>query len=95
MNRLILSCFLTGMIINANAQNYWKKGMKEGRVIMTSQKNNEKLAKKANAKFIDFPQPKETDICVFVDPDFKYQKLIGFGGAITDASAEVFAKLPK
>lgn len=83
------------MIINTNAQNYWKKGMKEGRVVITSQKNNEKFALKPNAKFVDFPQPKETDVCVFVDPDFKYQKLIGIGGAITDASAEVFAKLPK
>lgn len=32
---------------------------------------------------------------IFVDPDFKYQKLIGIGGAITDASAETFYKLPK
>ncbi|MPT30753.1 MAG: glycosyl hydrolase, partial [Chryseobacterium sp.] len=95
MKRLIISCFMTGIIINCNAQNYWKNGIKEGRVIITSQKNNEKFAKKENAKFIDFPQPKETDVCVFVDPDFKYQKLIGIGGAITDASAEVFAKLPK
>jgi glucosylceramidase len=46
MNRLILSCFLTGMIINANAQNYWKKGMKEGRVIMTSKKITKNLPRK-------------------------------------------------
>ena len=82
-------------IVNVNAQNYWKKGLKDGKVILTSKKSNEKFASKSNAVFTDFPQPKETDICVFVAPNFKYQKVMGFGGAITDASAEVFAKLPK
>lgn len=38
-------------------------------------------------------QPKETDACVFIDPEHKFQRFIGFGGAITDASAEVYAKL--
>ncbi|PZU83441.1 MAG: glycosyl hydrolase, partial [Chryseobacterium sp.] len=54
MKRLIISCFITGIIINCNAQNYWKNGVKEGRVIITSEKNNEKFAKKENAKFTDF-----------------------------------------
>ena len=39
-------------------------------------------------------QPPEGDISVFVDPTKTYQALLGIGGAITDASAEVFAKLP-
>jgi glucosylceramidase len=32
---------------------------------------------------------------VFVDPSHQFQTLLGIGGALTDASAEVFAKLPK
>ena len=40
-------------------------------------------------------QPLETQTCVFVDPSKKYQTLIGIGGAITDAAAETFAKLPE
>ena len=39
-------------------------------------------------------QPPEGDVSVFVDPAKAYQTLLGIGGAITDASAEVFAKLP-
>ena len=39
-------------------------------------------------------QPLETEICVFVNPNKIYQTFLGIGGAITDASAEVFAKLP-
>ncbi|QES88010.1 glycoside hydrolase family 30 protein [Rhizosphaericola mali] len=40
-------------------------------------------------------QPKEVDAFVFIDSKHQFQQLIGFGGAITDASAEVFAKLSK
>ena len=39
-------------------------------------------------------QPVETQICVFVDPTKKFQTVLGIGGALTDASAETFAKLP-
>jgi glucosylceramidase len=38
-------------------------------------------------------QPPESDISVFVRPAQRYQPLLGIGGAITDASAEVFAGL--
>ncbi|MFT3761364.1 MAG: glycoside hydrolase family 30 protein [Pseudoxanthomonas sp.] len=37
----------------------------------------------------------EAETSVFVDPGKRYQTMLGIGGAITDASAEVFAKLPK
>ena len=37
----------------------------------------------------------ETEVCIFVDPAKKFQTLTGIGGALTDASAETFAKLPK
>ncbi len=42
----------------------------------------------------DFGQPKETQPCIFVDPSKTFQTLVGIGGAITDAVAETFAKLP-
>ncbi|MDD5151263.1 MAG: glycoside hydrolase family 30 protein [Flavobacterium sp.] len=40
-------------------------------------------------------QPLEIEVSVFVNPTKTFQTFIGIGGAITDASAEVFAKLPK
>ncbi len=46
-------------------------------------------------KLADFGQPLETQPCVFVDPARTFQAVLGFGGALTDASAETFAKLPK
>src|SRR5512133_431863 len=47
---------------------------------------------------IDFTkaiQPLETEISVFVNPAVTFQTLLGIGGAITDASAETFYKLPE
>lgn len=38
-------------------------------------------------------QPPETDVAIFVNPEKHYQTFFGIGGAITDASAEVFDKL--
>lgn len=40
------------------------------------------------------PSP-ETDVAIFVNPDRRYQTVLGIGGAITDASAEVYAGLSK
>jgi glucosylceramidase len=45
--------------------------------------------------FEDKPQPVETEVAVFVDPAKKFQTMVGIGGALTDASAETFYKLPK
>ncbi len=45
--------------------------------------------------FKDLAQPLETDVCVVVDPNRSFQTVLGIGGALTDASAETFAKLPK
>ncbi|MCL9770059.1 glycosyl hydrolase [Flavobacterium sp. HXWNR69] len=43
--------------------------------------------------FKEMKQPLETQVCVFVNPNKKFQTFLGIGGAITDASAEVFSKL--
>ncbi len=53
----------------------------------------ERLALTSSATFAPGKQPPEGDVSVFVDPAKTYQTLLGIGGAITDASAEVFAKL--
>jgi glucosylceramidase len=38
-------------------------------------------------------QPLESETAVFVNPGKRFQTMLGIGGAITDASAEVFGKL--
>ena len=64
-------------------------------VYTTAESTNLRLSKTDDLKFSELRQPVETQICVFVNPDKTYQSLLGIGGAVTDASAEVFAKLSK
>jgi glucosylceramidase len=45
--------------------------------------------------FVPGVQPSEGEISVFVNPNKRFQKVLGIGGAFSDASAEVFATLSK
>ena len=64
-------------------------------VYTTAESTNLRLSKTDNLTFSELAQPNERQICVFVNPDKTFQSFMGIGGAITDASAEVFAKLSK
>jgi glucosylceramidase len=65
-------------------------------VVYTTAENSKlRLSQTETVQFVDFAQPKETEPTVFIDPTKTFQTFIGIGGAITDASAETFAKLPK
>lgn len=65
--------------------------------VYTSADNSELRITKSSSDlhFTPLAQPLETQSCVFVYPLKKNQTFLGIGGAITDASAEVFAKLSK
>src|SRR6185503_14468851 len=63
-------------------------------VYTTADKTNYRLAPTDKLTFKPMGQPLETQICVFVDPAKRSQTIVGIGGALTDASAETFAKLP-
>lgn len=70
----------------------------EGRKIIvytTADNTNLRLSPTDTLQFKNFGQPLETQICVFVDPTKTFQTFFGIGGALTDASAETYAKLPK
>jgi glucosylceramidase len=64
-------------------------------IFATAKDTTLRLTKTADVTFEEFGQPLETQVCVFVDPSRTFQTFIGIGGALTDASAEVFAKLPE
>src|SRR5688500_8352503 len=68
---------------------------KQVTVYTTAQKTDHRLSNTATLQFTDFGQPLETQVCVFVDPTKTFQTMLGIGGAITDASAETLAKMPK
>ena len=65
-----------------------------GDVFLTEQGSDRRLAPAGTLQFEPLPQPSEKQQCVFVDPSHAFETLLGIGGAITDAAAETFDKLP-
>ena len=62
--------------------------------VYTTAKDTElRLTKTNELVFKDKVQPLETEIAIFVNPEKTFQEYLGIGGAITDASAEVFSTL--
>lgn len=64
--------------------------------VYTTAKNTAlRISKTEELRFTKAVQPLETNVCVFVDTTKKFQRFIGIGSALTDASAETFYKLPE
>jgi glucosylceramidase len=64
-------------------------------IYQTVKETPDRLTKLEDVVLKDIGQPVEAQTCIFVDPSHTFQTFIGIGGALTDASAEVFAQLPE
>jgi len=64
-------------------------------VYTTADSTSLRLSVTDTLTFSDFGQPLETQPCIFIDPKHQFQTFMGIGGALTDASAETFYKLPR
>ncbi|MDO9254053.1 MAG: glycoside hydrolase family 30 protein [Bacteroidales bacterium] len=101
MNKLILLSGLC-MLFSANISTAGNETVSPAKpivkkvVVYTTAENTKlRISQTETVQFVDFGQPKETQPCVFIDPTKTFQTFVGIGGALTDASAETFAKLPK
>lgn len=65
------------------------------KVYLTANNTGDRITQTETLQFVDKPQPVETEVAVFVDPAKTFQTMLGIGGALTDAAAETFYKLPK
>jgi len=63
------------------------------KIFTTAKDTDFRLAPGSEQGFKKGTQPTENEISIFVNPKIHFQTMLGFGGAITDASSEVFAKL--
>lgn len=64
--------------------------------VYTTAKNTDyRITRTETLNFKPHSQPIEKEVCIFVDPSKTFQSFLGIGGALTDASAETFYKLPK
>lgn len=93
MRIFVITCMIAVPLIHFGQTA--QKNMEERPVtVITTAENTEfRLTPTATLKFAPFGQPLETQPCVFVDPDKVFQEMLGIGGALTDASAETWAKL--
>ncbi len=64
-------------------------------VVTTADSTDYRLTSNGTLRFSPMEQPFENQVVVFVDPGASFQTYHGIGAALTDASAEVFYKLPK
>src|SRR3954465_7992891 len=87
----LLALFISGSSIALNAAENPDRPVT---VFVTAKSTGQHLAKAADLNFTAMPQPSEKEQCIFVDPTKKLQTVVGIGGALTDASAETFYKLP-
>jgi glucosylceramidase len=63
-------------------------------VYTTADNTDYRLTLTATRSFKPAEQSLESEVSIFVNPKKTFQTFLGIGAAITDASAEVFAKLP-
>jgi glucosylceramidase len=64
-------------------------------VYLTARDTGQRLAKTGESELAASPPVVEKEEYIFVDPTKTFQTIIGIGGALTDASAETFYKLPE
>jgi len=95
---LVASCLGTAASAQKTAspvpKSYSATG-KQVQVYTTAANTQLRLAAGDKLNFQEVGQPLETQPTIFVDPTHTFQTLVGIGGALTDASAETFAKLSK
>ncbi|WP_460681234.1 glycoside hydrolase family 30 protein [Mucilaginibacter koreensis] len=97
---LCMGIGLQGLVFTATAQSAkssqsYSAAGKSVTVFTTAKGSDYRLAQTGQLQFTSKDQPKETEVFIEVDPTKKFQQLVGIGGALTDASAETFYKLPK
>ena len=85
-----LSCLvlcINSSLISAQEADYLTKKIQ---VYTTSKDSDLKLTETETLSFKPATQPLETEISIFINPNKTHQRLLGIGGAITDASAVIF-----
>ena len=102
MNRINTFLILASIILPSCSEQVQDKEKQEKQfstknktitIYTTARDSSLRLTKTGETQFTEADQPIEKEISIFVNPGKLFQNFIGIGGAITDASAEVFAKL--
>jgi glucosylceramidase len=98
IKKLILACgmfLLGGTHLWAQRAASFSIINKKVKVFVTEKNTDKRISPEGTLQFAPHAQPVETEVTIFVDPSKKFQTMVGIGGALTDAVAETFYKLPK
>ncbi|UCH14610.1 MAG: glycoside hydrolase family 30 protein [Bacteroidales bacterium] len=68
--------------------------LKNAEIYLTAKGTDHRLTKLEQQEFSELVQPDESFPTIIIDPCKSFQTIVGFGGALTDASAETFYQLP-
>ena len=79
--------------IGAKAAPKPDRELTSARLYVTAENTEKRLSEDGVLEFESADQTLETEVAIFVNPAKKFQTFLGIGGAITDASAEVFSLL--
>ena len=90
---ILFSC--SGNKKTAENETLYSVAGKKVSVYTTADSTSYRLSANGILEFKEKVQPLESEISVFIDPSKTFQTFFGIGGAMTDASAETFYKMPK
>jgi glucosylceramidase len=94
--KILVLVTLTAAVLNFNDRSL-AASVTPGKVtvFVTAEATGQRLAKAAEMEFVEQVKTDERQPTVYVDPGKTFQTFLGIGGALTDASAETFYRLPK
>ena len=100
MNRSLLALAMVFFWTSCGTQQLESKAapkpdreLTSARLYVTAENTEKRLSEDGVLEFESADQTLETEVAIFVNPAKKFQTFLGIGGAITDASAEVFSLL--
>lgn len=94
--KLTILFFFLFLISKAQSGKIWipkKNDNSKVSIYTTAENTNYRLTSTETIEFKNSDSLTEKQVSIFVDDTHSFQTILGIGGAITDASAEVFAKL--
>lgn len=92
---LFVTSFGFSQSSHVNKKSGYSTTQKIVKIYTTADSSTYRLSLTGEAKFHELAQPLENEVSIFVDPAKTFQTFLGIGAALTDASAETFARLPK
>jgi glucosylceramidase len=94
MNRIVPFAFVATAMVALGPVKASPAAGTRVEIYVTARDTEQRLARSADAELTASPPVREKQEYVFVDPTKMFQTVLGIGGALTDAAAETFNKLP-